>query len=88
MINFIKKNSKTLMFALVVGATSLFGKVAGATDPADLGEALASTTSMVSDQRGAILTFIIGLATVVIVVMLLKVGIGMALRWIKRAFTR
>ncbi len=87
MINFVKNNAKTLMFALVVGATTLLGKVAGATDPANLSEALASTTSMVSDQRGAILTFIIGLATVVIVVMLLKVGIGMALRWIKRAFT-
>lgn len=53
-----------------------------------LGEGLASTTALVTDVTPDILTFFLGLAGAILVIILLKTGIVMAINWIRRAFRR
>jgi len=74
------------VLSLVGGATLAVSSHVSAAADTDLVATLASTTTMVTDQKATILSFIVGIALIALVIGLAKVGIVMASKWIKGAF--
>ncbi len=67
---------------------ALFGYVgfAGATPPENLSDVSTAWLAVLTTQLGSILTFVLGVAGVVIVVVLSIRGIKIGLGWLRRVF--
>lgn len=79
--NFFKKSGAMLTMALVGAGALLKGAFVHAAADTDLTTSLASTTSMVSDNKSIILTFIVGIGVVALVIRLAKSAVVLAIKW-------
>jgi len=74
------------MFMSLAAAFALaaVGQAHAAADT-DLAAALASSTTMVTDNKSQLLTFIVGIGVVVLVIGLAKGGVILAIKWVKKS---
>lgn len=83
-----KKKFSTKLFAILsaLGLSSFVAKATLAAADSDLTTAMASGTSMINDNKGTVLTFIVAVFTAVLVLTLVIVGLSWAIRKIKGSF--
>jgi len=87
MIKTIKQKFGIVSMFIVGLSLALVNSVSAATD-ADLTASLASSTALMTDNKGLILTFIVGLVGITLVIALGKAGVFKAKSMIVKAFKK
>lgn len=77
---------KVFSFLSLIGLGSLMATATNAATDADLQAGLASGTAMITDNKGAIISFIIVVFTAVLILSLIIVAISWAIRQLRGVF--